>query len=72
MTTTHTVCRRLAREERGQELIEYAILALFIAVLAVAIFPELRTAMATAFANWGINVYQAWVPCDPGVTPPCP
>ncbi len=67
-----TVLRRWARDESGQDLIEYALLAVLIAILSVAVFPSIRVKMGTAFGNWGAQVHSIWIPCNPGQAPPCP
>jgi len=61
----HASISRLICEEDGQDLIEYALLALGIAILSVAIFPSIRTKMGTAFSSWGAQVQAIWVPNDP-------
>jgi Flp pilus assembly pilin Flp len=53
------------RDERGQDLIEYALLASMIGIVGVLIFPSIETKMAAAFSNWGTNVYNLWVPAPP-------
>jgi len=68
--------KRLAVEEGGQELIEYAILTAFIAAGSVLLFAQLANTMNSAYANPvnGFNqaTQDAWEPCPPGVSPPCP
>jgi Flp pilus assembly pilin Flp len=39
LTLANQISRRLARETKGQDLIEYAMLAGFVAVAAMAFFP---------------------------------
>jgi len=60
--------RRLADDEGGQELIEYAILTALIAVGSVLLFAQLATTMNTAYAGTtGFNqaTQNAWEPCPP-------
>jgi len=67
--------KRLVSDENGQELIEYAILTAFIAAGSVLLFAQLATTMNSAYASpTGFNqaTQDAWEPCAPGVTPPCP
>jgi pilus assembly protein Flp/PilA len=55
MRTTELLWKiRLLKDERGQDLIEYALLAGFIAVAAGAIVPGVASSMATIFSK--INV----------------
>ena len=56
---------RLAREEAGQDLIEYALLATLIAILSVAVWPQIVTKMGNGFKSWGTSVYKLWIPNDP-------
>jgi Flp pilus assembly pilin Flp len=51
-------CARVARliaDERGQDLIEYALLTGIIAIAGVLVFPQVRTKMANAYAAWNSN-----------------
>lgn len=41
---------RIARDRRGQELIEYALLAGLLATVAVAILPEIHDSIRSIFA----------------------
>ena len=56
---------RFIRDESGQDLIEYGLLAASIAAAGAAVLPGLRTAMGQAFSTWGNNIYGVWVPNDP-------
>jgi Flp pilus assembly pilin Flp len=60
-----TLLHRLVRDDEGQDLIEYALLAVLVGIVGVLIFPEIRTKMGTAFGNWGTSVNDLWVPNDP-------
>jgi pilus assembly protein Flp/PilA len=51
ITTIVNRLRRLAGETRGQDLIEYALMAGFIAVGAAAIMPDLASSISTIFAQ---------------------
>lgn len=42
---------RLTREDRGQDLVEYALLAGFIAVAAGALLPGVSTSISTIFSR---------------------
>lgn len=46
-----TLLRRLARETRGQDLVEYALLAGFIAVAAGALLPGISDSISTIFSK---------------------
>jgi pilus assembly protein Flp/PilA len=42
---------RLWKDTRGQDMIEYALIAGFIAIAATAIVPQVGTAIVTLFTN---------------------
>jgi Flp pilus assembly pilin Flp len=42
---------RLAQDKRGQDLIEYALMAGFVAVVAGAIMPEVAVSISTIFSK---------------------
>ena len=58
---------RLLRDDDGQDLIEYALLAAFVGVCAVAAWINIPPAIAAAYANWdaGVQGLSACTP-DPG------
>lgn len=43
--------KRFVREEEGQDLIEYALLIVFIALVVVLVLGPLGTAVATVYTN---------------------
>lgn len=45
--------RALARDQRGQDMIEYALLAGFVALAAGAIMPGVATSISTIFSQIG-------------------
>ena len=61
---------RLWEDEKGQDLIEYALVASMIAAAGVAVFPIIEDKLESAFSTWGNDVYEAWEPEDP--LPPDP
>jgi pilus assembly protein Flp/PilA len=50
---------RLWKEEEGQDLIEYGLLLVFIALVAVASLTSIRTAIQTIFNNAATNLTSA-------------
>jgi len=56
---------RLAREDDGQDLIEYALLSAAIAIVSVLVFPSIVTKMGNGFSSWGSAVQGLWIPNDP-------
>jgi pilus assembly protein Flp/PilA len=57
-----TLLSRLVREEKGQDIIEYALLAAAISVVAIPTVPAIGTAVNTAYSN-----IQTQVESLPGV-----
>jgi Flp pilus assembly pilin Flp len=55
---------RLIKDDRGQDLIEYALLSAFIGVCAVAAWINIPPAIAQAYLNWDTNV-QDLSSCTP-------
>jgi pilus assembly protein Flp/PilA len=51
MKRLNLILIRLARETRGQDLVEYALLAGFIAVAAGALLPGISTSISTIFSR---------------------
>jgi len=61
--------RLLGRDDQGQDLVEYALLAMMFGVAGVLVFPVLLDAIAAAFSGSTDAAYDIWVPNDPGVMP---
>jgi len=57
--------RRLVADDRGQDLIEYALLAGIIGLAGYLVLPQIGPKMGTAFNQWGGQVYNAWEPAAP-------
>ncbi len=51
MTKLYIAIERMLRDERGQDLVEYALLAGFIAVAAGALLPGISTSISTIFSR---------------------
>jgi Flp pilus assembly pilin Flp len=49
----HQVWARLYRDRRGQDMIEYALMAAFIAVASVAVLPEATPSISTVLSKVG-------------------
>jgi Flp pilus assembly pilin Flp len=65
MSHVEPLLRRLRRSTCGQDLIEYGLLAAFIAIVGVVVFPEIADRMDDIFTGWETPVYDIWVPDDP-------
>ena len=57
------------RDERGQDLVEYALLTAIIGISGVLIIPLILPKMADNYLDWNTNTQNAWEPCDPGGCP---
>jgi Flp pilus assembly pilin Flp len=55
----------LRKDDRGADLVEYALIASFIAIAGVLVFPTIGAKLQAAFSNWGTAVYNEWEPADP-------
>jgi pilus assembly protein Flp/PilA len=51
--------RRIWKEEEGQDLVEYALLVVLIALGAVAAMQSLASAISDAFSNATVNLASA-------------
>jgi pilus assembly protein Flp/PilA len=51
MTKLYLSLNNLVNDERGQDMVEYALLAGFIAVAAGAILPGISTSLSTIFSK---------------------
>jgi len=51
MTKLYLTLTKMLRDERGQDLVEYALLAGFIAVAAGALLPGISTSISTIFSR---------------------
>lgn len=51
---------RLLADEGGQDLVEYALLTSFVALVSVAGFDAIRSAISSAYGVWGTSVNNLW------------
>ena len=56
---------RFLRDERGQDLVEYGLLAAIFAIAAALVFPQLIPAMSNAYSNHADDINNVWVPNAP-------
>jgi Flp pilus assembly pilin Flp len=59
MNKLYAFVLKLARDERGQDMVEYALLAGFIAVAAGAILPGISDNISIIFSRMGSVVAEA-------------
>ena len=57
--------RQSWRDDRGADLVEYALIAGIIALAGVVVFPSIASKLGVAFGTWGNDVYDVWEPPDP-------
>lgn len=53
MTKFYLTLSRLVRDNRGQDLVEYALLASLVALSAAVMLPDLSTSISTLFSRLG-------------------
>ena len=56
----------LARDDRGQDLIEYALLSAFIGVTLLLVMQTVTDALAGAYGTWLAGVNALWETPPPG------
>jgi Flp pilus assembly pilin Flp len=55
----------LLRDEEGQDLLEYALLASIVALAGVLLLPAMRAAMSAVFSDGRTAIDALWIPNDP-------
>lgn len=63
--------RQLFRQDSGQDLVEYALLTVFVVLASIVVWQAIATAVGGAYGGYDSSVQDLWAPCDPGVRPPC-
>ncbi len=53
------------RDDRGQDLVEYALLTALFGVAAIAAAPAIQAALSAAYGAWDTNTQNLWRPPDP-------
>ena len=64
-TSLQAVIARLIRDENGQDLVEYALLTVFVAIVGAMSFDILEGAIGSAYEQWDTNEQNLWEPNDP-------
>ena len=64
-----TLVTAFLRDERGDDLVEYALLAGLIGLAGVLAFNTLSGKMGNAYTAWNANAQSQWVPDAPVSTP---
>ena len=66
---TARLWRSLRRDESGQDMLEYALLAAFIGIAGIVSFPLIVSKLSTGYTNHNTAIQADWQPCDPGGCP---
>jgi pilus assembly protein Flp/PilA len=64
-----TLVTAFVRDERGDDLVEYALLAGLIGLVGVLAFNTVSGKMSNAYTGWNANAQSQWVPDAPVSTP---
>ena len=57
--------RRFVTDDRGQDLVEYALLSGIIGIAGALVLPAIADAMKSAYQTWQTSAQAAWEPCPP-------
>jgi Flp pilus assembly pilin Flp len=66
MAIMRQLMTRLLREECGQDVIEYALLAAFIGTVGIVAWQSIGTGIGNAYVGWDGGVQKLYSPPDPG------
>ena len=64
-----TLVTAFLRDERGDDLVEYALLAGLMGLVGVLAFNAVSGKMSNAYTGWNANAQSQWVPDAPVSTP---
>jgi Flp pilus assembly pilin Flp len=56
---------KLKDDDKGQDLIEYALLTAIIGISGLLVLQALAPRMSTAYRGWNTAAQNAWQPCPP-------
>jgi Flp pilus assembly pilin Flp len=59
------VAVHFATDDRGQDLIEYALLTAIIGIAGLLALSTISTKMGAAYSGWNTAGQNAWQPCPP-------
>ena len=65
MNSALAFANRFLRDEGGQDLVEYGLLAAIFAIAGALLLPQLIPAMENAYTQHAVDVNDAWIPGDP-------
>ena len=55
----------LIQDEGAQDLVEYALLTVFVAIVGAMTFQVLENALGSAYTNWDTGEQDLWEPNNP-------
>lgn len=55
----------LIQDEGAQDLVEYALLTVFVAIVGAMTFQVLENAIGNAYTNWDTDEQNLWEPNNP-------
>jgi Flp pilus assembly pilin Flp len=58
--------RALRRDESGQDLLEYGLLAVIIGIAGILAFPSIVNKLSDGYADSNTAIQVDWEPCPPG------
>ena len=63
-----TLIRRLVIEERGQDLVEYALIACFFGIVGLLVMQAIQVAIGDTYSDWldpAVGTPSLWDPAEP-------
>ena len=60
------ILKRLWRDDRGQDVVEYALLAAMIGLGSYGGFVLIQNTINASYTGWDTNQQNLWVPLNPG------
>jgi Flp pilus assembly pilin Flp len=63
---TRNILGKLWRDDTGQDVVEYALLAMLIGLGSYAGFVAIQTTIHDSYGVWDTGQQNLWVPPDPG------
>ena len=57
--------RRLLKDERGQDIIEYVLLTAALGVTSIAVWPLISASIGQSYQQLDTNTQNLWVPPNP-------
>lgn len=58
--------RALRRDESGQDVLEYGLLAVIIGIAGILVFPIIVNKLGAGYVNSNTAIQADWEPCPPG------